>query len=63
MITRMTKYSFIVLSQELDSFLSQVQQLGMVDITRSDRAIDETSRTVQHHPPLPRCGPQNPGSS
>ncbi len=44
MITRMTKYSFIVLSQELDSFLSQVQQLGMVDITRSDRAIDESSR-------------------
>lgn len=44
MITRMTKYSFIVLSQELDSFMNKVQELGMVDITRSDRAIDETSR-------------------
>ncbi|MBR5250159.1 MAG: hypothetical protein IKV28_06205 [Bacteroidales bacterium] len=44
MITRMTKYSFIVLSQELDSFLNKVQELGMVDITRSDRAIDDASR-------------------
>ncbi len=40
----MTKYSFIVLSNEVDSFLLSLQDLGMVDITRSKRAIDDYSR-------------------
>ena len=34
MITKMTKYSMILLSGDLERFLSGVQELGMVDITR-----------------------------
>lgn len=44
MITRMTRYSFIVLTRELDSFLERLQGLGMVDLTRSTRAVDDHSR-------------------
>ncbi|MDY5823773.1 MAG: hypothetical protein SPJ99_02795, partial [Candidatus Coprenecus sp.] len=43
MITKMTKYSFILLSNELDDFLSKVQNLGLVDITRSDVPTDSHS--------------------
>lgn len=43
MVTEMTKYSFILLSEMKDSFLEQLQELGVVDITRSGRPIDERS--------------------
>jgi hypothetical protein len=46
MIVRMTKYSFVVLSQELDSFLLKLQELGMMDITRSVRPIDQNSKEM-----------------
>lgn len=46
MIVRMTKYSFVVLSQELDSFLLKLQELGMMDITRSVRPVDQNSREM-----------------
>lgn len=46
MIVKMTKYSFVVLSHELDSFLIKLQELGMMDITRSARPIDQTSRDM-----------------
>ena len=46
MITKMTKYSFIVLSSDLDVFLKELQKLGMVDITRSKKAIDGPSRDM-----------------
>lgn len=46
MIVRMTKYSFVVLSQELDSFLAKLQELGMMDITRSARPIDQNSKEM-----------------
>lgn len=46
MIVKMTKYSFVVLSEDLNEFLTQLQGLGMVDITRSERAIDQVSKEM-----------------
>ena len=46
MITKMTKYSMILLSGDLERFLSGVQELGMVDITRSFTGTDEASREM-----------------
>ena len=46
MITKMTKYSMILLSGDLDSFLSGIQSLGMVDITRSAAACDDASKQM-----------------
>ncbi len=43
MITKMTKYSFILLSGENEEFLNKVQELGVVDITRSAKPIDDNS--------------------
>ena len=43
MITKMTKYSFILLSGEKDGFLEQLQELGVVDITRSVKPVDQDS--------------------
>ncbi|MBR5211129.1 MAG: ATPase V [Bacteroidales bacterium] len=39
----MTKYSFILLSGEKDGFLEQLQELGVVDITRSVKPVDQDS--------------------
>lgn len=46
MIKKMSKYSFIVLLSELDSFLESLQGLGIVDITRSTKAMDAHSKEV-----------------
>ena len=46
MIDRMTRYSFILLSGDKDSFLRTVQELGVVDITRSAKAMDEHSEQL-----------------
>lgn len=46
MIEQMTKYSFILLSGDQASFLDQLQELGMVDITRSAQPIDEDSAAI-----------------
>ena len=35
MISPMTKYSFILLSGQTEEFLSKIQDLGVIDITRS----------------------------
>jgi V/A-type H+-transporting ATPase subunit I len=43
MIDRMTKYSFILLSGEEGPLLDQLQGLGLVDITRSEKPVDEAS--------------------
>ena len=43
MITKMTKYSFILLSGEKEDFLEQLQELGVVDITRSVKPVDQDS--------------------
>ena len=43
MIIKMTKYSFILLTGEKDGFLEQLQELGVVDITRSVKPVDQDS--------------------
>lgn len=40
----MTKYTFVVFHTEVEAFLNRLQDLGVMDITRSNRAIDDTSR-------------------
>ena len=43
MIEKMTKYSFILLNREEEGFLEELSGLGVMDITRSAKPIDETS--------------------
>ncbi len=40
MIDRMTKYSFILMTGEKEGFLEQLQELGVVDISRSVKPVD-----------------------
>ena len=42
----MMKYSFILLSEETEGFLAKLQELGVVDVTRSAKPIDEHSVAV-----------------
>ncbi len=37
------KYSFILLSEETEGFLTKLQELGVVDVTRSAKPIDDRS--------------------
>ena len=46
MISKMTKYSFILLSEGQETFLERLQELGVVDITRSSRPVDEKSAAL-----------------
>lgn len=46
MISKMTKYSFILLSDEAKIFLKKIQALGLVDITRSAKPVDEHSAAL-----------------
>lgn len=39
----MTKYSFVIFHKEVDDFLQNLQNLGVVDVTRQHRAIDSYS--------------------
>ena len=48
MITKMTKYSFILLSGEKEGFLEQLQELGVVDISRSVKPVDSDSSVMFH---------------
>ncbi len=43
MITKMTKYTFALLSSGTEQFLSKLQEFGVVDITRSAKPVDESS--------------------
>ena len=43
MIEKMTKYSFILLNREKEGFLDELSALGVVDISRSSKPIDERS--------------------
>ncbi len=43
MVIKMTKYSFILLSGETEGFLERLQSLGVVDITRSLKPVDDES--------------------
>ncbi len=49
MIDTMTKYSFILLNGEQEGFLAQLQELGMVDITRSVKPVDGHSSALLAH--------------
>ncbi len=46
MIIPMTKYSFLLLSTDKTSFLARLQDLGVVDITRSSKPVDNISRSM-----------------
>ena len=46
MVDKMIKYSFILLSEETDGFLSKLQELGVVDVTRSAKPIDDHSAAM-----------------
>ncbi len=46
MIAKMTKYSFILLSADKEQFLESLQGIGVVDITRSSKPIDEHSASI-----------------
>ncbi|MBR4469493.1 MAG: hypothetical protein IKS53_08695 [Bacteroidales bacterium] len=46
MVTEMTKYDFILLSGDADAFLEKLQSVGVVDITRSMKPIDEKSEKL-----------------
>ena len=43
MVDKMMKYSFILLSGETEGFLNKLQEMGVVDVTRSAKPIDENS--------------------
>ena len=42
----MTKYNFILLSGDVEEFLKKLQGVGVMDITRSTKPVDETSETL-----------------
>ncbi len=46
MVTEMTKYDFILLSGDADAFLEKLQSVGVVDITRSMKPIDDKSEKL-----------------
>ena len=46
MITKMTKYSFVLLSGEKEGFIEQLQELGVVDISRSVKPVDNESHEM-----------------
>ncbi len=46
MVTEMTKYDFILMSGDADAFLEKLQTVGMVDITRSLKPVDEESEKL-----------------
>ena len=43
MIKKMTKYSLVVFHKEVEDFLKNLQEIGVVDVTRQKRAIDSFS--------------------
>ena len=48
MVTEMTKYDFILLSGDADAFLEKLQSVGVMDITRSMKPIDEKSEKLSN---------------
>ena len=46
MIVPMTKYSFILLNGQQEGLLEQLQELGLMDITRSAKPVDEASQEL-----------------
>ena len=46
MITPMTKYSFILLNGKQEELVTKLQEVGLMDITRAAKPIDDTSRSI-----------------
>ena len=46
MIAKMTQYSFILLHGDKEDFLARLQELGVVDITRSTKPVDSYSQSL-----------------
>lgn len=46
MIERMTRYDFILLSGQKEEFIRELGTLGVMDITRSFKPVDEKSREI-----------------
>jgi len=46
MILKMTKYSFVLLSRQTDDFLAKLQEIGLVDISRSSKPVDDVSASL-----------------
>ena len=46
MIKPMTQYTFVVFHKDVPEFLKNVQDLGVVDIRRSTKAADATSKEL-----------------
>ena len=46
MVDKMMKYSFILLSGETEGFLEKLQELGVVDVTRSAKPVDDCSAAM-----------------
>lgn len=46
MIERMTRYDFILLSGQKEEFIRELGTLGVMDITRSFKPVDEKSRDI-----------------
>ena len=46
MIASMTKYSFVLLNGQQNDLLEQLQEIGLVDITRSAKPIDTVSQQL-----------------
>ncbi len=46
MISKMTRYGFILLSGDKEAFISRLQEIGLVDITRSEKPVDERSAAL-----------------
>ena len=47
MIASMTKYSFVLLNGTQEELLTSLQEIGLVDITRSIKPIDEASQNLK----------------
>ena len=46
MVTEMTRYDFILMNRDVDAFLEKLQTMGVVDITRSTKPVDENSEKL-----------------
>ena len=46
MITRMTKYTFLLLTSDSQAFLREIQDLGVIDINRSRKPVDAVSGKI-----------------
>lgn len=46
MIVPMIKYSFLVYHRDFEGFLSKLQELGVVDVARENRSVDEEEKQI-----------------